>query len=150
MGADRHHRDDVAAHQRADVVEGEDVRRVRHGDDEGAPLPRDAHGAESAGELLLDGAAGVLVGHLVLEVDEADAELLGQHADQLALGHRALLQEDVADATADGLLLAQRRLDDLSRDEAVPDEDLADGDSGADGRCGLVHPLSIGCRRGRP
>ncbi len=110
--------------QLADVVQGEDVAGVGHRDDELAVLEADRqHGvalADGGGHL---GHGGGVDGRL-RQVDEAEADLLGERGHQLALGEQALVHEHAAERAALLLVHVERGDELLLGDEAVLEQDV--------------------------
>src|SRR5205823_11990395 len=88
---------DFSAGDRADVVDGDDVGRVGHGDDQAVLFPSDGHGLETAGQGVGDEADGARVDRVVREIDELEADAGGQRRDQVALGDDAGVDEDAAE-----------------------------------------------------
>ena len=100
---------DVAAGQRADVVDREDVRRVGHRDDQPAVLVADRERDVAAGD------AGAMLATALpstgnsAEVDERKPDLLGECGDELGLGDHPEVDQHPAEAAPEPLLLLDRR-----------------------------------------
>ena len=108
----RDDRVDVGAGERADVVDREDVRRVAHRDDEPAlVVPADRQRLVLAGEVLGDEAGDRRVDDALGEVDELEADLLGERADEVGLGDVAVLDQDATERLAARRLLGQGRVE---------------------------------------
>jgi hypothetical protein len=98
---------DVALEEARDLVVGEQVGGVGHGDAEAARTLLEDHGAETARLGL-----GQTVGHLrldreVLEVDVRNLELAGQRVGDLLLRDEALVHEHPPELAAALLLLVE-------------------------------------------
>jgi hypothetical protein len=76
-----------------DVVQGEEVARVRHGDHQLRVLVPDRDRAVAAGDGLRDECAGRSVDHVVAEVDEVEAYLARQRAHEVDLSDHPELDE---------------------------------------------------------
>ena len=107
-GDDRAH---LGAGDRADVVDREHVRRVGHRDDEPAVLPADRDRLVAAGERLGDERRDRTVDRAVVEVDELEADLAGQGADELRFGDGPRLDQEAAERLAAPGLFGQRRVE---------------------------------------
>ena len=121
-----HHHVDVVAGEELDVVDGEDVGRVAHGDDQ-----RRAGAVDRHHQVLLGGGLGHQLEHLridleVLEVDGGDAVLLGEEAGQVRLGDGALLHQQGADAAAALARFLLRLLELLEGDEVLTNQQFAE------------------------
>ncbi len=107
-----HDRLDVVAGHELDVVHGEDVRRIGHGDgDRGAGLVdrEDVVFARDVARNELDDAGVDLE---VLEVDRRHSELLAQALGDVLFGHEAELDQSLTELAA-GLLLNPKRFFEL-------------------------------------
>ncbi len=124
LGGD--HRLDVVAGVELDVVDGEDVRRIAHGDDERAAGAVHRHHLVLLGDGLGDELDDLGVDVEVLQVDGGHAVLLGEEAGEVALGDGALLHQQGADARAGLALLLLGLLELLQRDEVLANEELTE------------------------
>ena len=89
------HRHDVQAGERLQLVEGVHVERVAGGDDEGAAVPGDGHQVLAVDELLRHGREHVRGDLGVRQVDEFEAELLGQNRQEHVLADEPLVGENL-------------------------------------------------------
>ena len=96
---------DLHAGHGADVVDGEDVGRVGHRDDELAVLVADRQRVVAAADGVRDARDGRAVDRVVGQVDELHADLRRERGDELALGEHAEVDEDAAEAAAEAALL---------------------------------------------
>ena len=124
-GLARDDRLDVVAGQELQVVDGVEVRRVGHRDDERVAGARDGDDLVPLARLLRDELQDLGVDLVLLEVDRRDAVLLAEEARDLVVGDVAELGERVAEVLP-GLLLLVLRVPQLrERDELLADEELA-------------------------
>ena len=130
LGRRGHDRPNGSPDDPAEVVEGQDVGRVGHGHEDLAvtavdrqpPVPA-AHGLwHLLGQLQVDRA--------LLQVDELQAELLGQGPDELGGGHQAAVEQDLAQLAARAPLLAEGGLDLVIGQHPGIDEDLTKASPG--------------------
>jgi hypothetical protein len=120
---------DVVAGEKLDVVDGVDVRRVAHGEDE-----RGAGAVDRNALVLLGHFLGHELHHLhvdveFLQIDGGNAVLLGEEVRELALLDEAELRQVVTDSAASLLLLILRLLQLLKGDEVFADKKLAKSSS---------------------
>src|SRR5205085_431968 len=87
------------ARDRADVVDGDHVGRVGHGDDQATLLPGDGNGLEAPGQGVGDEADGARGDRVLEEVDELEADARRQGGDEIALGDDLLVDQDAASIT---------------------------------------------------
>ena len=106
---------DLAAGDRADVVEGVDVGRVGHRDQQLAVALADRERAVPARERLGQQRGRRGVDRVVAQVDELQADLLGQRADEVALLDHAEVDQHAADATWACLAMLLERIVELLR-----------------------------------
>ena len=141
VGAGGDDRLDVHAGQRPDVVDGEDVGRVGHRDQQLAVLEADRHrGVAAADGARARGRSAEPSTGKSREVDEPQPDLGGQRRDELGLGEHALLDEHPAEGPADPLLLLVGGLELGRADEPALQQDVAQ----------LLHAPSLrrgGCSR---
>ena len=112
--------------EHADVVEREHVVRVRHRDDDLAAPTLDRQRAVAARDLFGDHAREQDVGRVGLEVDERDAEVVGEGLRELEARDRADVDERFAEALAGRALVFERALEIVLGDEAAVDHRLAE------------------------
>jgi hypothetical protein len=118
---------DLVARHHRDVVDGEHVGRVRHGDEQGALVDE----GDRDGLVALDGGGrhelrGGGVDTEVAKGEVIEAEALGEPPGELLLGHRARREQD---ALGPRVLVVGRAGGDvelLAGDEAQVDEDVAE------------------------
>jgi hypothetical protein len=122
--------DDLAPEQRAQVVEGEHVRRVGHGHHDPLVLVGDGEGPVPAGHGQRDRLGHRPVHREVLEVDEADPGLAGQGAQQVHGADQALVQEDLPEPLAHLLLEGQSRFEVRVGDLGRLEQDVAESFTG--------------------
>ena len=89
-----------AAREGADVVDGEDVGRVGHGDDEPALPPTDRKGQVTPRQRVGHHTGRGRVDRVVGQVDELEAQLLGQSADELLLREQFVLDQHPGEVAA--------------------------------------------------
>ena len=90
----------VMLRQSADVVDGNDVRGIGHRDDQSLLIVEaDGHAAVSTGGCLRNHHDRRRVDVCFVQIDEFEAELLGQDRDQGALRDETELDHDAADRT---------------------------------------------------
>ena len=99
--------EDRLAGEHADVVEREHVVRVRHRDDDLAAPTFDRQRAVAARDLFGDHAREEHVGRVRLEVDERDAEVVGEGLRELEARDRADVDERFAEPLAGGALVVE-------------------------------------------
>ena len=140
----------VAGHQR-DVVDGEDVARVDHRDQQRAVVEDlDRHRAVALGRARGQQVGGRHVDPEDAEVDLVDAEALGDDARELVGRQDAALDEHLAGAPPVGARLRDRGLDRLAVGVAEVHDDVADEArrAPAAGRLGEAGKTVIGRRDG--
>ena len=126
VGARGDARLDLHLGHRADVVDGEDVRRVGHRHQQLAVLEAERQDDVPAGDRPGHQADGGAVDREVGEVDEAHADLLGQRGDQLGLGQHALVDQDPAQRAARPLVLVVGGLELGLGDQPALEQDVAE------------------------
>ncbi len=113
-----HDRLDVVAGHELDVVHGEDVRRIGHGDrDRGSGLV-DRQDVVLTGDVGGDHLDDAAVDLEVLEVDRGDAKLLGEALGDVLFRDKSELDEGLAELGARLLLNPQGFLELILRDQA--------------------------------
>ncbi len=124
VGGRRHHGLDLAARDRADVIERVDVGGVRHRDEELPVAFADREGSVPASERLRQegGGGGVDLG--VVEIDELQSDLLGERPDEIGLLDHAEVDQDPAERLRGLLVLRQGRVELFGRDQSELDQDL--------------------------
>ena len=89
------HRHDVQAGERLQLVEGVGVERVAGGDDERPVVPGDGHEVLAVDELLRHGREHVRGDDRVRQVDQLQAELLGEDRQEDVFPEEPLVDEDL-------------------------------------------------------
>ena len=120
------HRDHATTRGGTDLLGGDEVQRVAHGEVELVAARADRDHVVALGEVL-----GHELGHRRVdlgggEVDVVDAELHGERVDHLALGDDAGLHQLVAETTFGLLLVCQRLAELLLCDYACVNEQIAE------------------------
>ena len=110
------------------VVGGDDVRRIADRDQNRAVLEEtDRNRAVAARQRLAQQAGRAHVDRLADEVDERKLMLLGEHPRHLCWGHKAFVDENLAEPLAGGLLVLQRLLELLDAERAVAEQKRSQG-----------------------
>ena len=128
-------REDVVARDELQVLEDAEVRRVRHGDGERAAVALEGEDEVLDRQVGGDQLGDARVDLELRQVDRRHLVLPRQHLRELGLLDEAELDEVVADAGAVLLLLLERLVELLARDEPLADEEIAKA-FGAGGWCG--------------
>ena len=121
-----HRRLDVALEDARQLVEGEEVGRVRHADHERRAALFQRHGAEAPRRGLRQLRHHRAAEAVALQVDVAQAELSRQRLRDLVLGGEPEVDEHAPEAPPRALLLFQREPELLLRDELLRHQDLAE------------------------
>ena len=122
----RHHREDGQLGEHAEVVEREDVLRLRHRDHDVVVLVRERQRAVATRDFFGDELHERHVDDAVAQVDELVAAAFGQDARQIDGIEVAELHEDLAHQLAAGPLVVERDFELLVGDQAARDHHLAD------------------------
>ncbi len=121
LGADDRHDALLGAH--ADLVDGDDVQRVGHGDDEAAlVVEAERHEAAAHDEVARQQPEGGRLGRGLREVDDADVHLPGHGRDDVLVADEALGDQDLAEAPAAVVLAGQGVVELPLRDQAAGDQ----------------------------
>jgi hypothetical protein len=123
---------DVAAEDGPQIVHGKHVRWVRHGDDRGVVAVPDGQQLMAPGHRLWDQLDRLGVDGELVEVDELEPDLFGHGLDEVFLGYKPELREDLAELATGGLRFAHGRTHLLGRYLPRLDEHLGKR------RCGLT------------
>ena len=126
VGPGRHHRLDLAPGQRTQVGDRSGVRRVGHGHEQPAVLGAQRQRGEAAAHRLRHQRDQLGVDGVGAEVDEAQADLLGERGDELALGEHAEVDEHPAQAAPEAALLLHGDLQLLGREQPALEQDVAE------------------------
>jgi hypothetical protein len=126
IGRRGHHGLHLLAGDRPDVVEGEDVRRIRHRHDQHGILVADGQRAITSSHLLGDERRCARIDLEVAEVDEIEADLPSQGRNEVGLTNEAEVDQDPAEGAAEPLLLGQGRPQLILGDQALIEQDLAE------------------------
>ena len=145
-------REDVVAGDELQIVDDAQVGRIGHRDGERAALALEREHQMALRQLGRDQLRDACVDFEVREVDGGHTELPGQHARELDLVDVAELDEVVADPHSGGLLLLQRAIQRLARDEPLSHEEITDAltramrcwSYGHDSRRGEQRPSGVG------
>jgi hypothetical protein len=121
-----HHRQDLEVCHEGDVVEREDVGRIRHRQREGAADPLDREHLVLLRDVDGDQPERLSVDVEVGQGDGGDAVLAGQEADQLLFADEAQANEDRSELVGLALLLGQGLTQLLFLDEPLGDEEVAE------------------------
>ncbi|OPZ43850.1 MAG: hypothetical protein BWY94_01796 [Actinobacteria bacterium ADurb.BinA094] len=152
LAADDRHHALLGAHD--DLVDGDDVERVGHGEHQAAVLvDAERHDPAPHDEVAREEPEGGRLRRGVHEVGHADVHLVGDGGDDVLFGHEALGDQDLAEAAAAVALPRQRRLDLLLGDDAAGDQQVAQLETAVDGRGaapgqGLEHGPQVVGREG--
>ena len=122
----RDHGQHVAAGDRADVVKRIDVGRIGHRDQQTSVTLPDRQGAIPTGQGLGQERGRERVDLEVGEIDELEAHLLGQRADEVGLFDHAQVDQDTTERLGCLSMLLEGDLQLLGLDVAEFDEDLAE------------------------
>jgi hypothetical protein len=120
------HRFHLFPGDRSDVVEGEDVRRIRHRHHEHGVLVADRYCPIAASHLLGDERGCARIDLVFSEVDEAETDLLGQRRDEIGFANESEVNEDPAEGTTHTLLLGNGRPELVLSDQALIEQYLAE------------------------
>jgi hypothetical protein len=123
-----HDRLDVVAGHELDVVHGEDVRRIGHGDGERRPGPREGQHLVLAGRLRGDDLDDRRIDLEVVEVDRGHAVLAGEEAGDLLVLHEAEGDKRLAELAPVHLLMVEGVLKLLRSDHVLLQQQLTKSD----------------------
>ncbi len=127
-----------------EVVDGGEVRRVRHRHRQHAPDPPEREDEMLVGDVRRNQLQDLRVDGDLRQVDGGHAVLLGEHPRELVLGHEAEADERVADARSRRPRLLQTLPELLLGDEALFDEEVPETELLGDRYC---HRLRSPVRR---
>ena len=117
---------DVVAGQELDVVDGVQVRRVGHRDDQRRARARDRNDPVLVADLAGDELDHFRIDLVLVEIDRGHAVLRRKEIRDLAVGDVAELRERVAEVLARALLLVLRFPELLQADELLANEELTE------------------------
>ncbi len=121
-----HDRLDLGPRDGADVVDGEDIARVAHGDNEHAVVPADRESLVATGQCVGDQRGRARVDRERVEIDELDADLRRQRAHQVGFGDEVLIEEHPSQGLARATLLIEREFELGLGQQATTDEEGPD------------------------
>ena len=124
LGPGGDHQDEVAPHDRSEVVHGEHVGGIRRGHHGDTVLVADDHHIVMTGRGLGDGPRLGEVDPDGVQVHELEAQLLGHAPHEIGLGDQLLGGEDAGDALSGAIVLLEHGLHVLERDPLAVDEGL--------------------------
>ena len=122
----RHHREHVAAGDRADVVQRVDVGRIGHRHQQPSVALADRQRAIPAGQGLGEQRRCERIDLEVREIDELEADLLGERTHEVGLPDHAKVDQDAAERFGRLAVFLEGDLELLGLDIAELDEDLAE------------------------
>ena len=108
----------------AQVVGGEDVRRVGHRDDDPVSRETDRHRPVAACELLGEERGGSRIGRRRVEVDELELVLLGERLRDLHLRHPAVRDDELTQTLAGASLLREGLVELRLGEQALAHEEI--------------------------
>ena len=119
------HRLDVEAGHELDVVHGEDVGRIGHRDGEGGADARERDDLVANGGFLRDELDHGRIDFIKFQIDGRNAVLAGKNGGNVVIADEAQLDQAGAQPAAILLLVLERLLQLIRRDQAVFDQNFA-------------------------